>query len=219
MSRIAFLFRPGGRDMSCPPDPLLLLHDAGELPEEIAEGWTEASLHEHVLTCRRCRRGIAGWRRSLDSFRDLDVVDTAAYDDVFFEDLAREVDQALGREPRQGEIVPLRRRAAVPRLAWAAAAGVVIALVLGVLGSPDPGPIAGVDEPTAAGVEDPLLAEGRALGQDWLIEALVDEPAEQMAWKDTDTDTEDDRYPFATSLYDALDDLSGDELAALFTRL
>lgn len=218
MSRVAFLFRPGGPPMSCPPDPLLLLHDAGELPEDIAEGWTEDSLREHVAACRRCRRGLAGWQRSLDSFRDLDVVDTSTFDDAFFDDLAREVDEALGRKPAGAEVLPLRRRPS-PRAVWPAAAVLALALVVGTLRPEEAPTLAESEDPRAETLDDSLVAEGRALGQEWLTEALGEEPAERMAWTDIDSDSEDDRYPFATSFYDDLDDLSGDELAALFTRL
>ncbi len=229
MSRVVSLFRPGGPPMSCPPDPLLLLHDAGELPADIAEGWTEASLRDHVGACRRCRRVLAGWQRSIDSYRALDPIDPGSFDDAFFEDLAREVDEALGRSP--APVVPLRRRPAIPPMAWAAAAVLVLALALGRLlpsegvpvadvgESPDLAvePVAAVEAPPAS-AEEALRIEAQALGRSWLDDALEEElpvadEAQAMAASAADV------YPFATSLYDELDELSRDELASLFTQL
>ncbi len=208
MSRVAWLFDKGGRAMSCPPDPVLLLHDAGELPPDLAEGWSAPSLQEHIASCRRCRRAIAGWERSLDSFRDLDVVDTSTYDDVFFDDLAKEIDAALG-VPERSKVVPLRRRRGLPPMVWAAAALLAVAFLLSSLRPEPTAPTVAIEAPT----EDSFADEARALGRAWLDEALEEDGAEQFAWSEYDADD----YPFATSLYDEFDALSDDELASLFS--
>jgi hypothetical protein len=204
--------------MSCPPDPLLLLHDAGELPHEIAEGWTGAALRDHVAGCRRCRRALDGWRRSIESFRAVDVVDATPYDDAFFDELAREVDAALGREPA---VVPLRPARRLPPLAWAAAALLVVSVGLGQLADRAAEPVAMAEPAVDAPPIDALQEEARALGRAWLDEALetADAGTEQVAWLDPDAPTDEERYAFGGTLFDDLDELSRAELAALFTRM
>lgn len=208
----------GGRAMSCPPDPLLLLLDTGELPPELAEGWSAASLRGHVDRCRSCRAALRGWEASLESFRDLDVVDTSAYDDAFFDDLAREVDEAMGRDPDHHNVVPLPTRPRVSPLLRAAAALIVAGLGLWML-RPGPAPES-APEPVAKSApsdEEALIAEAQALGRAWMDEALTEDP-DTLALAAPDA-LDDEDYPFASSLYDELDELSRDELAALFTRL
>lgn len=207
-----------GRAMSCPDDSLLLLLDAGELPPDLADGWSAASLRDHVDRCRSCRSAVRGWERSLDSFRDLDLVDTSAYDDAFFDDLAREVDEALGRDPDRSNVVPLQPRRRPAPLLLSAAALVIIGLGLAMFRTePAPAPVVEAPVEDAPTAEDTLMAEAQALGRAWMDEALA-EDADTLALADP-TAADDDGYPFATSLYDELDEMSRDELAALFTRL
>ncbi len=203
--------------MACPPPDLVLFAGTGEpLPDDSA--WTVESLDEHVLACGACRREVEAFRRSVQRFSDVDVVDTERFDADFFDELAREVDAAMGVELQRAKVVPLRRRPRTSTWLLATAAGLLLALGLWQL-RPEPAAELATDVEPAP--EQGLEAEARALGRAWLSAALdEDEAVDQALMAESDPVEDDDLgYAFSGTWMDDLDELHRDELSSLFTRL
>lgn len=140
------------------------------------------------------------------AWRDLDVVDTQAYDDTFFADLASDIESAV----EDDVVVPLRWRAVVGVLG-AAAAALALAFLMQPAVESAPGPDLGVDES--------LIAAARAVGQA-AHASLFDEQLDSALYASVDwLDVQDDDFGTYGSLLDELDELPGDELRDLFTPL
>lgn len=163
-----------------------------------------------------------------DDRTPLDVEDTAAFDDAFFETLATSIEDAAAEAPLAPPDSPLVPEALAPppapvirlwprRIAAAVAAAAVLALGSFLLPE-DPSPmVAETDGPDAE-----LVAEARALGRAVLAEAMA-------GATDTDADAvlggtdwlaeADGAWVPSASIAEQLADLDDDALDDLFTPL
>ncbi|MCO4774303.1 MAG: hypothetical protein KDA24_30045 [Deltaproteobacteria bacterium] len=149
------------------------------------------------------------------AWRELDLVDSTAYSDAFFDDLANDIDAAVDDHT----VVPLFRRPAALAIASVAAA-----LLLGVLFLPGQLPSPSSDsDPTAALAEatDGLEELARQIGRSAATE-LFDEEVDSAGlfatadWLAIDEDSVPGTFG---SLLEQLDDVPGSETDSLFTPL
>lgn len=163
-----------------------------------------------------------------DDRTPLDVEDTAAFDDAFFETLAASIEDAAAEAPLAPPDSPLVPEALAPppqpamvvrlwprRIAAAVAAAAVLALGVFLLPE-EPSPTVAGSDPDAE-----LVAEARALGRAVL--------AESLAATDTDADAvlggtdwlaeADGAWVPSASIAEQLADLDDDALDDLFTPL
>ncbi|GEM_PF-3513068 len=158
--------------------------------------------------------------RRLDDWKNVDVIDTTAYDDAYFEGLATEIDAAVDVRPLEAAN---DRRSWVR---WAVAAAAALALGWGLLGpdSPEVAPVAEapkseVDVLAADVAADLLpdalddLAEDDDLGAHSLLVAALESDF------GLSRDEGDDTLASGGSWMADLDDLTAAELAALAAKL
>ncbi|MCP4872626.1 MAG: hypothetical protein GY898_28375 [Proteobacteria bacterium] len=150
----------------------------------------------------------------------VDLIDTAAYDDAFFDGLADAVMGRIEAGSTESKVLELPRRRA-PRW-FAAAAALAAVLVAGVM--LNRAPVEPAPAPAIADA-DPLTTLGAELGRDLLAEVTADPtPAEAtlataLTVEDLLDGAEDDDLYASWSLHDELDDLSAAELQSIITRL
>lgn len=145
----------------------------------------------------------------LAAWAGADVIDTSAYDDTFFDQLAADIERAVAEEQVQTNVVPLRPR----RRLFVAVAAIAAAILLGVgltfLGGPSEStPVAEVEDPTPS-LDDLARSLGASALADVLGGADEDEDTTLFASRDwLEVDTENDTVPTSYgSLLEELDDV------------
>ena len=147
--------------------------------------------------------------RELEAWREADTVDTEAFDDNFFDTLARDIELAAASPT--ADVIPLRSRR--PLLIAGAAIAAALLIGLGLLLRDPPGadaeptPVAATEEPTPS-IEDLARAVGASAIAAVLDGADEDETASLLASRGWITEEDDDVLPSTYgSLLEQLDDL------------
>lgn len=219
--------------MSCPDS--FALNTYASLTDPAAEPSEElAQLEVHLLTCGECSSAVEAWRRSLQRWAEIDLVDSEKWSDGYFDQLQGEVEGALWDATTQP--VDLRTVRRNRQQAFAAVASLAAVLLLGFLLQnrvTDPAHeqdnqviLSEVQNPSADS-EQALEAEGRALGQAMLASLGEDDLADSSGsaaplWNArgllTDSGADLD-YFFNHNYHDVLDGLSGRDADELIERL
>lgn len=145
-----------------------------------------------------------------DAWSELDVVDTSAYDEAFFDALASDIEARVDA----ATVTPLRRRA------LATLAAIAAAIVFAVLLRPDPAPseLAEAETPDEATT---LEALARAIGREATSDLFDPEVDSTSLFASADwTTVDEDQVPGTyASLLEQLDQLDDTDIDSLFTPL
>jgi hypothetical protein len=225
--------------MTCPKAEVLTIHASltGQVTpagEDLLEGWTRPKVEAHLMSCADCRAVVESWKHSLKRWGAVDILDTEAWGDDYFEQLQGEVEEGLWNEVQEvtAPVIDLAQARSARNRTLALVASVAAVLLVGLLMFQQSADQAS-ETPELAGQQsdgaedEDLEARGREIGRALLASLSaedLDDPPEYMgpAWgrralleaEDTELD-----YFFSNNTRDALDALDRLGADALIKRL
>ena len=215
-----------GRTMPCPPEEVLTVYsslvaagDPGQPGEELLEGWSIERVARHTERCATCRESSQQLTRSLSAWSAAATDFDPRFDEAWFEDLASGVLQRIEAidDAASAPAIQLRPRPRRRRL-FAAAAALAAALLLAMLRPEAPGP--SLEPELQAALED----RGRELGRQLVAELMEGESDSSellisLSGDELPLDRLDDSWIYPTTVYEDLDELSGEATRSLRARL